>query len=260
MMVTKDLLNGWYFALVGILYHQQAGMKLAPMIEKYSRRCSRKEVNKMAVEAQEVFDGVMLSDGNLQMHGFNARLRVQLSGASHLDWLTYIKDALLPSGVQIGARGLGLYKGISKGKPYIGAFLQTRTCSYLTEQCERWYKAGIKVVPVDVKITPLSIANWFMGDGSSSPDNRNSAIVTHLASCNFTLEECIILAERLEVLGVRATAAPNNGYPRVNISQFSVNYFMSIIEEYIQPSYRYKVKSRLNEPVSNKKNGGVLWR
>jgi len=214
--------------------------------------CKKKEVhNPMSVEAapMEVFDGVMLSDGELQVHGFNARLRIQLSGASHLDWLTYVRDALSPLGVQVGPRGLHLYEGVSKGKPYIGVFLQTRTCLFLTEQHSRWYRMKTKVVPIDIKITPLSVANWFMGDGSSSPDNRNSAVVTHLACCKFTLEESNLLAWRLGTLGIKATATFNRGYPGINISQFSVNQFMKIIEEYIQPSYHYKVKRRLSEPV-----------
>lgn len=208
----------------------------------------------MAVEASpmEVFDGVMLSDASLKFSkkSKNAWFSMGLSGSEHMDWLTYVKTALVALGVPVHDRGLGLYRGTSKGKPYIGALLQSSSQTLLTKQHERWYSENIKIVPKDVVVTPLSVANWFMGDGSSSPDKRNDAIVTHLACCKFTFEENMLLVECLAGLGIVATAAFNRGYPRVNISQFSVNRFMNMIEEYILPSYQYKIKRRRSEPVS----------
>ncbi len=207
----------------------------------------------MAIEAtpEEVFDGVMLSDAGLKFskRSKNAWFSMGLSGSEHMDWLIYIKATLVALDVPVYARGLRLYRGTSRGKQYIGALLQSSSRPFLTKQYERWYSEGVKVVPKDVAVTPLSVANWFMGDGSSSPDKRNDAIVTYFACCKFTPEESTLLAGRLTVLGVAATAVLNRGYSRVNISQFSVNHFMDIIEEYVLPSYQYKIKRRHNEPV-----------
>lgn len=130
----------------------------------------------MAVEASpmEVFDGVMLSDASLKFSkkGKNAWFSMGLSGSEHMDWLTFVKTTLVALGVPVHDRGLGLYRGFSKGKSYIGALLQSSSQPFLTKQHERWYNGNTKIVPEDVAITPLSVANWFMGDGSSSPRQK----------------------------------------------------------------------------------------
>lgn len=50
------------------------------------------------------------------------------------------------------------------------------TPAYVELQAERkrWYPGGKKVVPRDLLLTPMSVAHWFCGDGTSSPEGSLS--------------------------------------------------------------------------------------
>ena len=96
----------------------------------------------MAVEAapMEVFDGIMLSDGCLQMHGHNARLSIQLSGAEYLDWLCLVKKSLVEVGMIANEGHPKILTAMSHGKSYDRALLTFNTDPFFTEQYIKWYK------------------------------------------------------------------------------------------------------------------------
>lgn len=81
-----------------------------------------------------------------------------------------------------------------------------RSCSlpYFQKLMKKWYTISgkidhrgrgkkTKIVPKDLKLTPISLAYWIAGDGSF--DKKNKCLVIHTNS--FTLEEDIFLSELL---------------------------------------------------------------
>lgn len=42
---------------------------------------------------------------------------------------------------------------------------RTHRCSNFIEYYEKWYPKGIKKIPIDIKLNPLSLAIWFADDG-----------------------------------------------------------------------------------------------
>ena len=118
-------------------------------------------------EAHQILDGVMLSDGTLVFthNKGEAYLSVPQAGTSHLDWLTVIADALEALGVGVTAKGRGSVHQRKDGK--LVSMLTSRCSRLLTLEHQRWYR-GEKIVPYDLVLTPVSLAHWFMGDGTTS--------------------------------------------------------------------------------------------
>ena len=200
--------------------------------------------------AMEVLDGVMVSDGKVKL-SFGRRslnptpvFMLAQTGVRHKDWLELVRKALASLGTTT-----------SEAKEYIDRSLKIRVFTqfhshvspYIGYLRERWYPGGIKQVPADFELTPVSLANWYMGDGLSSYDRRFRivAVVTRFSTASFSEEDNEFLIEQLHNLGISATIGHSGKYPHINISQFSVNYLMDIVEPYVVSSYLYKIKRRV---------------
>lgn len=213
----------------------------------------------MAVEAvrgcaaratpEEVFDGVMLSDGCLQLHGHNARLSIQLSGTEHLDWLYLIKESLAEIGMATNEGHPKVVPATSHGKPYGRALLVFNTDPFFTEQYDRWYRNGVKILPLDIWLTPGKVAHFYMGDGCASHKYFESApnsVFVSAVFCtdNFTELEVSILTSQLRSLGIaRAIKQRAKSHYEIYVSEAgSVCKLMDMIEPYMVPSLQYKIK------------------
>lgn len=192
-------------------------------------------------EAQQVFDGVILSDGALILPRWcdNAYFDMGLSGDSHLDWLYYVKDALLTLDTEVSS----IYPKVNaKGSR---SRLCSRVSAFLTEQYYRWYPSGHKRVPEDLTIAPASLANWFMGDGSSTPFSGSpNRVRVHFGTEGFTRSDVERLSVLLGYIGIESKSYSVSTYgPGLWVFRIrSVRLLMDIVESYILPSYQYKVK------------------
>lgn len=220
----------------------------------------------MAVEqatAQEVFDGVMLSDGCLKMRVGDAFFSMSLSGTTHIDWLYAVKNALVSLGAPFGPAWPRFFKSVSKGKIYYGAWLESLSCPELTVQYKRWYPKGVKCVPSDVALTPCLVGHWFMGDGSSSFRNmvgytKNRYIQASFATCKFSDEETESLARNLRRIGIVGAlkSKSTKGYNSVAVRVIDdVRALMKMVSPYVCESYRYKIKNA--NPLNTDGSGRV---
>lgn len=213
--------------------------------------------------AQEIFDGVMLSDGGLRMNGRQARLTVVQSGPEHIDWLHYIKDnCLKPLGLQALSGYPKTLKMEYHGMQQDYSLLVTKTSSFLTTQYRLWYPAdGSRRVPSGLKLNPVTIANWFTGDGYSSyHSNSVGSVYAVFTSYKFPISDLQFLAGQLRVLGVNASVHKNG----ISTSdKLSVNTLIGIVEPHIVGSYRYKLKWATITPpevVALRRKIGLLTR
>jgi len=191
--------------------------------------------------ASEAIDGTILSDANLHIHkrGVNAVYLIALSGREHLDWLYFIKDMLEILGVAVtpGHPRVRVRIGPT-GKPYDYCCLQTRSSSALTPQFHR-YKGGRKEVPRDLVLTPILLANWFMGDGTSPRFRKYPNYITaSFATHGFPASSVEFLVELMGGIGLHTT----NERVGLRLRQGSVGEFMELVGPHILPSYRYKIR------------------
>lgn len=209
-------------------------------------------------EAFQVFEGCVLSDAKLFLehrHGLhqtvNYQFKMALSDWEHADWLWFVRDAL--EMLDVSSCPPKCRRSISHGKPYKYVDLRSNVSVWLSEQRQRWYPDGTKEVPEDFKFTPLSLANEFMGDGTSSWNNNNpeSGVTVELCTQGFNPVSIGRLERQLEGLGIshlsRLDYSTAKGSTRhfaigIIILGASTELFMDVVEPYILPSYRYKIK------------------
>jgi len=226
-------------------------------------------------EAKQVFDGVMLSDGSLvrEKPAHLAHFYMSLSDRdippdSFLGYLIHIADALNSLGVEVSPGYPKLANRISKGISYTGTVLSTLTSEYLTIEHNRWYPSFTsKEVPRDLNLTPIVVAVWFMGDGSSSYDKRTGpgrlssvrvgikhpdfyrrTVYVRLCTESFNISSIELLEAGLHRLGIYTTRmhrhiSKGSGVT-IRLRQSSVDKFMNMVEPHIVPPYEYKIKRK----------------
>ena len=196
--------------------------------------------------AQEVLDGVMLGDGGIFFgkRSVNAHFHMSLSeGDKHIDWLKAVKENLVSLSIPVNPMYPKLGIGCSKGRVYTYAVLDSQVSELLTRQRLIWYPRGTKVVPLGLHLTPVVVANWFMGDGSSR-EISPGYIEVRFATQSFNEGEVERLERLLSELGVHGSyhyMDPSG--PVIVISTIeNVSALLDLIGPLILPSYEYKLK------------------
>lgn len=205
----------------------------------------------MTIRCSHILDGVMLGDGRICFSRNNpdAYFQMNLSGSKTMIYLEYLKQALIHMGIHVSQNYPKLYPAVSRGKPYALACLATSCSSRLTAEQPRWYlgRKGQKIVPADIELSPVTLAHWFMGDGSSSK-GACGCINTTLCTDSFP-KECVEILETC-LHGISVNTGREHRHVkegsgiRLTILQSSVNNFMHMIDPYVVEPYRYKIKYR----------------
>lgn len=195
-------------------------------------------------EAQQIIDGAMFGDAGIGVQKgrktpFPTFVYAQ-TGSEHNDSILGVQHALRTLGV--GTSEIKQYRGNTYTTGYYTLF-RSHICDYIRYLRRRWYPDGKKVVPTDLILTNLMLAQFYMDDGSSTYYRRYSCVKVRLCSCDFTFAENEFLRRQLGDLGVETTINCKPP-PIISIRQRSVNKFMGIINEHILPSFKYKIKCR----------------
>ncbi len=112
----------------------------------------------------------------------------------------------------------------------------TKQLSELTDLLHLFYQNGKKVMP-DIEINPISLAVWYMDDGSKC---SNSDIYLNTQQFDFKSQKRMIQA--LAGLGLEARLNKDKSYQRVRFIKSSIPCLISMISEYIIPSMKYKIE------------------
>lgn len=193
-------------------------------------------------EAMEVFDGVMLGDGGLRHTGRSALMSVSKSGIQYMPYLTHLRDTLSLLGVEPCTDHPKNFERVSRERPYTCCELKSHVSPFLFEQRRRWYPNGKKIIPSDVRITPISMAYEFMDDGSTSWVQGNRVLLRLYTNC-FSKEEVYHLRDLVTGrFGVYFYPYLYSGWGLTLRKTEEVNLFLEQIEEYVLPCYKYKVK------------------
>lgn len=231
-------------------------------------------------EAWEVFDGLMLGDAGLVRSVNYAYLSLALSAGDPDQWrgtswsgreskvpqiqyLIHIIDCLEPLGVKFSeGHPKAFVRCHQNGKPYLCCKLTSLTSDFLLAQWERWYRPvtdevrktrwfpvnrkWYKILPDDIRLTPLTMAKWFEGDGNAAWNHR-PGVRLNIATNGFAKGE----VERLSALLLPFNVCANvNERPtkkqitwELSVGTIdSINAFYDLIEKLLHPCYNYKIK------------------
>ena len=112
----------------------------------------------------------------------------------------------------------------------------TKQCNDLTILYNLFYKNKRKIIPKNLELDPVSIAIWYMDDGSKSRDSD-----VYLNTQQFSLMDQKKLLNCLRKFGIKARLNRDKKYYRARILKESIKGFMNIIAPCMAPSMKYKL-------------------
>ncbi len=182
-------------------------------------------------EQESLIIGALLGDGYMRvMEGRkDAFLEINHSirAKEYVDWKFKILENICispPKERSSGKDGRRAYRFFTKQHPQ------------LTKILNAFYENKRKTIPKDLVLTPLSLAVWFMDDGSKSRKYD-----MYLNTQQFSLEEQKRLLHALRKKGLKARLNKDKKYYRIRFLKESVGRLNEIIEPHIVPSMRYKL-------------------
>lgn len=185
----------------------------------------------LTAEQEEILIGSMLGDGSLlysSPYSKNPRLAItrQKSDENYLVWQYNKLQNLFKSGIKN-------YSTFDKRtqKIYDRVYLQSKALQCLSMLRNIWYIDNTKIIPRDIKLTPLVCLIWFCDDGSIIRRTKK-AIELKLSTHGFSLEDNIFLVNLLhkEFNETFRLVKDNNHYYIVGSSKAAFK-FISYIDD-----------------------------
>lgn len=205
----------------------------------------------------EVLDGSLLGDGHLHLPGKNGEnsyfTKKQCKEfKEYVDWHYKAFEVYSCSVGEIWSDD-ELYT--ENGKPkhrrtgiveLKGHYFRSICHPYFTNLRSKWYFEGVKCIPEDLTLTPLTIAIWYCDDGSNSLESRQITMSTE----SFTFKEVEFLQTKLETYSLfphinKKTSASGKIQPLLKFSAKSYDGFLELIKPFISwKCFEYKTKWR----------------
>jgi uracil-DNA glycosylase family 4 len=133
-----------------------------------------------------------------------------------------------------------LNKDLSKGRPNNVYNIRTESLACLVEWRKCWYPFNQKIIPKDLKLTPFSLAVWWLDDGCAK-QRRGKQTTGELTTCGFSKEEVMFAITKLRAMGIEASLWNSKAGPRIGISVKGMKALSAIIGSYVPKSMRYKI-------------------
>lgn len=185
----------------------------------------------LSQEALEWINGELLGDGCLHSYSdYSAKIYYS---SSKDKYLKYISKTLNSFGIkQCGKINKKYYKEFE-----CYCYLYNSLCyTELLPLRLKWYPHGKKIVPRDIKLTPITCRQWYIGDGCLDCFGKSPCIF--LCTCGFSISDVEFLKEKLIKLGFKTTRQPYCN--RIHISTKSVWAFLKYIGPCPVKCYQYK--------------------
>lgn len=194
----------------------------------------------LSQEAIDWINGELLGDGCLGSKSPNYSAQVHY-GSKYLDYINYVRGKLKSFGIlQMG--------NTSK------TTVEKMNCSYYSYSSlcyeellllrKKWYPNNKKIIPRDLELTPVTIRQWYIGDGClNRPKRKGSKPYITLLTCGFPTSDVLWLVKELIKLSFKTTWQKHNN--SIYISTKSVKDFLTYIGPC--PVERYQSKWNLNK-------------
>lgn len=177
----------------------------------------------LSEELLEFLDGLLLGDGCVYPHRRSAVYVHTDKHKKYLEWLSNKLENLGIEEVCLHPDNRGLFK--YRSRAYVD----------LMEVRKRWYPDGSKHIPDDVRITPTTLMNWYIGDGTFYRNDYEILLGVKNEGCR---EKLPMIKSRLEKMEI---------YPRINSTGLAIhrndsldNFFEYIEKAEKPPCYDYK--------------------
>ena len=197
------------------------------------------------IDIISIFIGSLLGDGHLEKRkqGNGTRIKFEQS-SKNVEYLMWFHSYLSQRGY-CNTNKPKLKKRIRKnGVIYYHYTINSFTFSSLNWIHDMFYKEiegkYIKIIPLNIEqfLTPISLALWFMDDGSKL--GKGAKIATNCFTKTELEKLCKTLKNKFNLTVTVHSGGINKGYT-LYISSSSMSTFSKIIKPYMLPSLYYKL-------------------
>lgn len=182
-------------------------------------------------QAIEWLNGELLGDGSIQYVSPYSAYFVYSS--KYFEYIEYIKSTLKLFGLEGGK----IIKRYHKERNYYSYFYRTYCYAELLPLRNKWYPEGKKIIPKDLKLTPITLKQEYIGDGSLIHIKDGRPYVS-LCTNGFSVSDVEWLLKQIINLGIKATRQPAVNI--IAISTHSTKDFLNYIGNSPVKCYNYK--------------------
>jgi len=186
----------------------------------------------LSQDAIEWIDGELLGDGSL--HKTSSYSALFSYSSKHLEYIEYVRDTLKSFGIEKTGK---IYKQKDRKTGAISYSCGFRSYPELMVIYRRWYPNNKKIIPKDIKITPLTLRQHYIGDGSLTHSKKQKPYI-RLATNGFKISDVNWLIKQLNKLGFKANRQRNGNVIRF-LDCFTKD-FLTYIGECPVKCYQYK--------------------
>jgi len=206
--------------------------------------CLKSDKNLTYLQKQ-VLLGIMLGDGTFSENSISGKIEWvhKEDCVDYMDYISQILGYVVNPNRRNGVSGYG------------SKTLRQETFSnhYVKDYFSSFISKGKKIVPkwVAKDLTPISIAFWYMDDGTLMHDDGQRDRIS-FATCGFSKTDCGVLVKGLEKLGVKSQIKKySDGYNRIVVdADNSIKLFL-LISPYVSKSMEYKIPNEYRKLVSS---------
>lgn len=187
----------------------------------------------------EILKGKALGDGHIDRH--NKTWAVSYSHSEkqleYLEHCSYVLGDFSTGSVGEATSGFGsnMLRARTKQTPQIKDIFS------------EWFNHDIKIVPEGFEFSPISLAYFYMDDGSLSHSDKQKDRA-NFAVCNFSEESVRNLVSAFSRLDIKATSYKDSeGYFRIRLNTVEAYKMFHIIVKYVPHCMRYKLPEELRD-------------
>lgn len=184
----------------------------------------------------EILDGLLLGDGNIQVP--NNFQGIYSQASSQKEFIDYVANIFKQNNYyQDSGEYIAHIKNIDKQYPVF--YIHSKRTLQLSAIYNRWYPDGKKHVPADIKLTPITVLFWYLGDGHKIKHARNAELCTYA----FPLNEQQLLVNVFEEIGIAIKIMKSGKYNILYITANSFDSFMHYMGRSPVVCYNHKFSS-----------------
>jgi hypothetical protein len=200
-------------------------------------------VGSLTQQQKSLIVGCILGDGYLRkIKGRKwafLEINHSIKAKDYVDWKYSILQNICksPPKERKSGKGRKAYRFFTREHPEIDKLYQL------------FYEKGKKKIPKNFKLDPLSLAVWFMDDGSKTKKGD-----VYLNSQQFDWKSQRRLLHVLRMMGIRARMNKDKKYWRIRIYRESIPKLIETIKPHLHSSMKYKIAGLSpveTYPVSN---------
>lgn len=189
---------------------------------------------KLSQEELDWINGELLGDGCV--YSYSNYSAAVFYGSKFLEYVKYVRDTLKSFGIE--QCGKIRHRDNKEWSSSVYDYTSRRYSELLSLR-KKWYPYGKKIVPRDIKLVPITLRQWFIGDGSlNKPRSKGWKPSIILCTQGFLISNVEFLKEKLIKLGFKVTR--QRSVNNLRISTESTRDFLNYIGHCPVKCYEYK--------------------